>query len=133
MKIIKELNQAYDKILKNNINENTEIFSIGDLITTQKLHGVSNRFFGIIQGFDEFKDDEEAYNNFKSDKIIIIKPLCTIDGDVVSDFHDLDTNGNIRMGNKSYRITKIDKNKIENAKNKAVNRAANFEEIMRSL
>jgi len=123
MKKAKELIEKLNKL-----NED-EALKEGDLIITQKLVGYNNKFIGIVQGFDDFKNDEESFNNFKSDKIVLIKPLCTVDGDVVSDFNDIDKNGNIRMGDKSYRFNIIDKNKFEQYKQKAIERADRFKNI----
>ena len=106
---------------------NKEI-KIGDLVIARKLVGNENSFFGIIQKFDDFLNEEEKYNYYKSEKMIVIKPLCTLNGDELSESHELDKDGNIRLGTKSH-IRLINKNKFKEFKNQAIKRAKKFKEI----
>lgn len=102
---------------------------VGDLVIARLVAGKEHSFFGIIQEFDTLNEEEGIYAYYyKSKQIVVIKPLCTLNGDEISDNHKLDKKGNVRMPVGS-RIILSTESELEQYKNRAIKRAERFKEI----
>lgn len=117
----KELLESLDKFTIK------ESFAEGDLVIAQQLAGNENRFFAIFLGSKDISEEELGLY-YPDKQVAILKPLCTKDGDKLSDLHDLEEDGTIILGLSQVK-RKADKADFEKCKNRAIERAKRFEEI----